>query len=147
MSHHDFWEVLLRLYQGLLNNPYFPKPPEDLAMFKAKIDEYLAAITETMGRAKIAFLQRDSLREELMKMLFQLAAYVELESHGDPNIFATSGLEAMPNTRVPHKPLDRPRISKVAHGFNSGELRVWMPTSHRKILHCELRHVAVDAED
>src|SRR5437773_2363111 len=107
LSHHDFWLVLRRLYEGLLKNPHFPKPPVDLGLFKTKIDKYSAAITATMGGAKIAFSQRDSLREDLTKMLLELAGYVEAESYNDPAIFATSGLEALPSAHVPHQPLDR----------------------------------------
>src|SRR2546429_371997 len=110
LSHHDFWVVLRRLYEGLLKNPHFPKPPVDLGLFKTKIDKYSAAITATMGGAKIAFSQRDSLRDDLTKMLLELAGYVEAESYNDPAIFATSGLEALPSAHIPHQPLDRPRI-------------------------------------
>src|SRR5438445_10847017 len=102
LSHHDFWLLLCRLYEGLLNNPHFPKPPVDLALFKLKFDQYSAAITETMGGAKIAFARRDSLREDLMNMLLNLAGYVQHESNNDAAIFATSGLEALPYTLLPH---------------------------------------------
>src|SRR5437016_7916692 len=124
LSHHDFWLVLRRLYEGLLKNPHFPKPPVDLGLFKTKIDKYSAAITATMGGAKIAFSQRDSLREDLTKMPLELAGYVEAESYNDPAIFATSELEALPSAHVPHQPLDRPRIPKIDHGAVSGELLV-----------------------
>src|SRR5438093_7567767 len=107
---------ICRLYEGLLKNPHFPKPPVDLGLFKTKIDKYSAAITATMGGAKIAFSQRDSLREDLTKMLLELAGYVEAESYNDPAIFATSGLEALPSAHIPHQPLDRPRIPKFDHG-------------------------------
>ena len=146
MPHSDFWALLLRLFQGLLNNPHFPKPPVDLALFKAKIDEYQAAITATMGGARLSFAVRDSLREDLMTMLLQLVGYVESESHNDPAIFATSGLEALPNARRSHQPLDKPRIPKIDHGATSGELLVWMPPSLRKIITCYLRHAPLDAE-
>src|SRR5262245_55242483 len=74
VSHHDFWTLLMRVYGALLNNIYFPRPPLDLGEFKSKIDEYSAAITDTMGRATIAFANRNSLRRELEKDLFQLSA-------------------------------------------------------------------------
>jgi hypothetical protein len=144
IPHHDFLVVLRRLYNGLLNNRYFLRPIVDLAVFKAKIDEYAAAITATMGGAKLAFAERDSLRHEAMGMYLLLAAYVEHESHNDPNIFETSGLEAQPNKQVAHKPLDRPLNPKVAHGYYSGEILVWMPTSLRKISSCDLRYVPCD---
>ena len=146
-SHHDFWLFLLNLYKNLLNNPHFPEPPVDLALFKTKIDKYWAAISATMGGAKIAFAQRDSLREELNKMFLLLAAYVEHESHNDQAIFDTSGLEAQPNSRVPPEPLYRPRIPRIGHGDRSGELKVWMPASLRKIKSCDLRHAPVDDEN
>jgi hypothetical protein len=145
--HHDFLAVVLRLYNGLLNNRYFPRPIVDLALFKAKIDEYAAAITATMSGAKLAFAERDSLRHEVMGMFLLLAAYVEHESHNDPSIFETSGLEAQPNKQVAHKPLDRPLNPKVTHGRSSGEILVWMPTSLRKITSCDLRYVPLNDED
>ena len=146
MSHHDFWVFLLGVYRSLLNNLHFPKPLVDLGLFKAKIDEYSAAITATMGGAKIAFAQRDSLREDLMKMFLLLAGYVEHESNNDQAIFDTSGLEALPSSHVPHQPLEKPRIPKIDHGSIHGELLVWMPPSHRKIVKYDLRYVPADAE-
>ena len=146
LSHHDLWVLLSRVYKDLLKNPHFPKPPIDLTLFKTKTDEYSAAITATMGGAKIAFAQRDSLREDLMNMLLQLAAYVEFESRNAPDIFATSGLETLPNSHVPHQPLNKPRIPKIDHGAVSGELLVWMPRSLRKVIKFDLRHAPVDAE-
>src|SRR5437016_6908827 len=85
--HAEFWQFLLSLYKNLLNNVHFPKPPVDLAIFKTKIDEYQAAISATMGGAKLAFAERDSLRYELMDMFKLLAAYVENKSHDDLSIF------------------------------------------------------------
>lgn len=146
VSHHDFWALLLHVYQCLLNNLHFPKPPVDLGVFKAKIDRYSAAITATMGGGKINFAQRDALREDLTKMLLMLAAYVEHESNNDPAIFATSGLEALPNAYLSHQPLNTPRIPKIDHGANSGELQVWMPPSLRKIVRYDLRHAPINGE-
>jgi len=145
--HHEFLVILRAFYKNLLNNPHFPKPLVDLALFNIKIEEYAAAITATMTGAKQAFLERDSLREELNRMYKLLAAYVEDQSHNDPKVFATSGLEALPNKHVPAQPLDRPHIPRVGHGDRSGELKVWMPKSYRKIGSCDLRHVAVDDQD
>ena len=132
MPHHEFCNFLLALYRNLLNNPHFPKPTVDLALFKAKIDEYFKTISATMGGAKLAFNQRDSLRYELEGMFKLLAAYVQYASNGDYAVFQTSGLEAQPNAQVPPQPLERPRNPKVAHGDRSGELKVWMPTSNCK---------------
>ena len=142
--HHEFCNFLLALYRNLLNNPHFPKPTVDLALFKEKIDAYFKAISATMGGAKLAFNQRDSLRYELEGMFKLLAAYVQYASNGDYAIFQTSGLEAQPNAQVPPQPFERPRNPKVAHGDRSGELKVWMPTSRRKIASCDLQYVAVD---
>jgi hypothetical protein len=136
---------MLRLYESLLNNPYFPKPFIDLHVFKSKIDEYSDAITAAMGGAKIAFAQRDSLRGELTGMFLQLVSYVEGASNNDPAVFASSGLESIPNAHRPPEMLDTPRIRKIEHGEHSGELLVTMPPSHRKIMKYDLRYVPVDA--
>jgi hypothetical protein len=146
MAHHDFLILLRRVYQDLLNNPNFPRLPVNLALFKAKIDEYSAAVSATMGRSTIAYSQRNSLRDELNKMLLLLAAYVDSEVNNDPAILESSGLEALPTKHVPHAPLEKPRIPKVDHGPNTGVLQVWMPPSRRKIMRYKLRHVPVDAE-
>jgi hypothetical protein len=146
MPHPDFLALLVRLYQNLLNNVHFPKPLVDLAEFKAKIDEYSAAITATMDGSKMAFSRRDSLREDLMKMFLLLGSYVEHESDNDPAIFATSGLETLPSSYVSNAPLEKPRIRKVDHGHVSGQLRVWMPPSLRKIVRYDLRYVPIDGE-
>ena len=105
IPHGEFCLLLLRVYECLFNNPHFPKPFVDLRLFKAKIDEYSAAITATMGGAKIAFAERDSLRMELTLMLLRLTSYVEMESRNDPAIFVTSGLESLPNAYRSPEPL------------------------------------------
>lgn len=144
MPHHDFLLRLKSAYKELFNNPYFPLLPIDLAQFKKKIDEYDAAIKETMTRAKLAYTQRDSLRADLEKIMQLLSAYVDKESKNDPAIFATSGLEALPMKHIPPAPPETPRIAKIAHGVNSGVLLVWMPPTYRKVAHFKLQYVAVD---
>src|SRR5579871_5471354 len=99
MSQPAFWELLIRVYEGMLHNIYFPKPLVDLAQLKAKMDQYSAAMAATMGGAKIAFAQRDSLREDLEKMLLMLGAYVEDACDNDENIARTSGFDLQPSSR------------------------------------------------
>jgi hypothetical protein len=144
MSHHEFLLRLRSAYKELFNNPNFPLLPLDLAQFKKKIDEYDAAIRATMTRANLAYVQRNSLRADLEKMMHLLSAYVDHESKNDPAIFATSGLEALPMAHAPQTQLETPRIPKIAHGANSGVLQVWMPPTYRKIQHFKLQYVAVD---
>jgi hypothetical protein len=146
MPHHEFVVFLLYVYQCMLNNPHFPRSPVDLALFKAKIDEYSAAITATSTRATLAYSQRDSLRDDLNKMLLLIGAYVEHESNNDPAIFDTSGLEALPMAHAPQTALEKPKIPKVDHGPNSGVLQVWLPPSYRKIRRCKLEYVPVDVD-
>ena len=145
LSHQEFFVFLVRIYESLLNNPHFPKPFIDLNVFKSKIDEYSDAISATMGGAKIAFAQRDSLRRELTGMFLQLVSYVEMESNNDPAVFATSGLEPLPHAHRPPEALPAPRIRKIEHGEHSGELLIRMPPSLRKILKYDVRYAPVDA--
>jgi hypothetical protein len=146
-SHQDFWKFLLNVYQSMRKSLHFPKPPVDLAVFKQKIDKYWALCSATTGGAKVAFAQRDSLRYELNKMFLLLASYVEFQADGDSAVLDESGMEVQPSRRATPQPLERPRIPKAAHGDRSGEMKVWMPVSLRKIKACELRYTVVNDQD
>src|SRR2546423_6179833 len=99
-----------------------------------------------MGGAKIAFLRRDSLRHELEGMLMLLSTYVEHVSNNDPAIFTTAGIEAVKNTYATSQPLEKPTIPKIDRGPYSGQVKVWMPRSHRKIIRWDVRHAEIDAD-
>src|SRR5438105_5156058 len=143
-SHHDFLLRLRTAFQGVFHNPNFPNVPLDMALFKEKIEQYGASITATMGGGKLAFAQRDSLRNKLEGMLSLLSFYVERASNDDWAVFQTAGIEAIPNTYASQEPLEKPVIPKIDHGPYSGQIQVWMPRSRRKIKAYYLRRVPID---
>jgi len=139
MSHKAFAVFVRSVYKNLLGSPYFPNPPILLAVLLAKLEEYEALITAAMDRSRTAILERNSAREELAKMLTQIAHYVEAASDDDPQIFATSGLQRLPTQHIPPQPLEPVRIRKIAHAANSGAVDITLPPTLRKVKRFEVR--------
>ena len=112
VAHNDFLLVLRKAYEGLVNNPHFRRLPVDMAVYKTKMDAYAAAITATMTRASMTYVQRDSLRKELAAMLELLSVYVTNESNNNEAIFPTSGLEKQPMKRAPQTSPEKPKFRR-----------------------------------
>src|SRR5579872_932370 len=90
----DFLVRLYKVYDGLLNNPAYTKPPVDLAAFKSAIDAYSASVTAAVDGGKAALTLRDKLRAEVAGMYHVLRHYVEFACNGDMNTFVSSGFQA-----------------------------------------------------
>ena len=143
--HGEYWVFVLNIYQCVLNNLYFPKPPIDMAVFKDTLDRYGKAISAALDGSKKVLALRDSLRHSVNGMFRLLGAYVQDVSDNDPAIFQTSGYEAITSSYVPDQPLDTPQLRKIAHGANPGELLLYLPPSYRKIANFYVRFAEVDA--
>src|SRR5437660_10517240 len=78
---------------GLTGNPAYEHPPVELAVLKAALDSYSAAIAEALDGSKKAIADRNKRRQEVITMLRQLERYVEVTSKNDPATFASRGLE------------------------------------------------------
>jgi len=130
------------VWTGMTDNPAYPIPPVDLAVFKAAIDSYSAAIAEALDGGKKAITERNTQREAVSKMLWQLGHYVEVHCKDDLAIFTSSGFEAASTMRVPPQPLTQPGIQKIGHG-TTGELVVKI-TPVPKVRIYELRYAALE---
>jgi Fibronectin type III domain len=108
---------------GLSGNPAYEHPPVDLAVLKAALDSYSAAIAEALDGSKRAIADRNKRRQEVITMLRLLARYVETACKNDVAIFASSGFEAVSRSRTPYQPLAQPTIDYIDQG-NSGQLLV-----------------------
>src|SRR5262249_44478604 len=111
------------IHDGLNGNAAFPKPLVDLAVFKVGIDNYAAAVVQSLDGSKQAIATRKKLRGEAIKMAEQLAHYVEASSQGGPQIFTSSGFEIRSTARVSPQPLSMPAIVSLDQG-NVGQLLV-----------------------
>src|SRR5262249_59974991 len=105
-------------------NTRFPNPPVDLNTLKAGLDRLSAGIADSLDGSKKAKAAKNKERDNVIKMLRQLAIYVEATCNDDIEAFTTSGFEAVSTTRTPAAPLTQPAIKKVEPGPNSGELLV-----------------------
>jgi hypothetical protein len=145
--HAAFAVFALAVYETLLGNSHFPKPPVALARLKELIDEYQTLVAAAMDRGRNAILQRNSLRRELEKLVSQLGRYVEAASNDDPAIFATTVFERRSPTRSSPQQPETPRVLKAAHGANSGVIDLTLSPSLGKIKMYQVRFGIQDSEE
>jgi hypothetical protein len=111
-----------RIYAGMNGNPVYPNPPVSMKALAAQIKTYSSWIVEAMDGSRKAIAERDRQGAELIKMLRQLAGYVEYIAD-DMASFLSSRYDPSPNTRTQSPPLSE-SIRKISFGDNSGELKV-----------------------
>ena len=129
------------ILNGLSGNPAYEHPPVELAVLKAALDSYSAAIAEALDGSKKAIADRNKRRREVITMLRLLGRYVEVTCKNDLAIFASSGFEAASNSRTPPQPLAQPTIDYIEQG-NSGQLLVAIKPV-KKARNYELQYAAL----
>ena len=121
VSDTDTVKALMTAYEGLLNNPKYPTPPVDLAIYKAGIDQYSALIIDAADGGKKAKSAMDKQRGVVIKMYTQLGHYVEAACNDDLATFNTSGFTQQVKTKTAAAPLTGVRFSSIDRGPNSGD--------------------------
>jgi hypothetical protein len=116
------------VYSGMNGNPSFPSPPVDMPTLRTGIDTVSAAMGAALDRGKKATTLRDDQTETLIRMLRQLAHYVEACCKDDLNIFVSSGFQPISQARTGFQPLSQ-FIRRIDHGDNSGELDISLATA------------------
>jgi hypothetical protein len=119
----DLLARLHAVHDGLLNNPEFPKPPVELADFKAAIDVYTAAVAASFDGGKAALIERDKCRNDVIVKYRLLGHYVEGACKNDMKTFVSSGFTAVTHQRTAPQPVTRPSILKVDQGV-TGQFKV-----------------------
>src|SRR5258706_12632673 len=79
------------VWTGLTGNPAYPNPSVDMAVLKTAIDGYTAALGAALDGGKTALLERNAKRGALIRVLQNLASYVEHNSHDNMATFTPSG--------------------------------------------------------
>ena len=88
------------------DNPAFTvNLPFDMATFKAAIDSFASAVDAALDGSKTAIADRNRQREVVIKMLRQLAHYVEAASKDDMSLLLSSGFEVRPTGRTKSPPV------------------------------------------
>jgi hypothetical protein len=113
------------VYTGLNGNANIPAPPApfDLPTLLAGIQLLSAANSAALDGGTKAIAQRNHQKEVVVKLLEQLAKYVEANCKDDMTIFLSSGLKAASSSKT--KPATASeKIRSVQPGEQSGQVRV-----------------------
>ncbi len=100
-----------------------PAPPVDMPALKAATELLSAKIATAADGGKTAIAQRNHQKEVVVKLLVQLAHYVEANCKDDMTIFLSSGFTPAASTKKTTPPVSE-SIRKVDPGVNSGDMQV-----------------------
>jgi hypothetical protein len=119
------------------NNPNFappqaPAPPVEEATLRAANAALAEADAAALDGGKQAITQRNHQKEVVVRLLKQLAHYVEENCKDDMTIFLSSGFTAVPSTKTTTPPVSE-SFRKIEAGRNSGEVVITlMKYAHAK---------------
>jgi hypothetical protein len=114
------------VFAGLNGNTAFTiPPPVDLTVFKSTLDDLSAAIGDAMDGGKKAIADRNKKKEAVVRMLRQLAHYVEANCKDDINILLSSGFAVVNTIRKPIESLSQ-SIRWIDSTGVSGQLQVML---------------------
>jgi len=123
LSDGSFVSRLNAIHDAMAGNPAYPNPPVNLADFKTAIIDYGASIVTALDGGKQAVAEKRKRRDLVVKMVEQLAHYVEANCNDDAATFTSSGFEFRSGVRVPPQPVDQPSIVRIDQG-QTGQLLV-----------------------
>jgi hypothetical protein len=118
----------VHVYDGIFNNPNFtapqaPAPPVDSATLKSANDSLATANAAALDGGKKALAQRAHAKEVVVKLLQQLAVYVQANCKDDMTIFLSSGFKAVSSAKTATPPASD-SIRKIEPGEVSGQMRI-----------------------
>lgn len=113
------------VYSGMNGNAAYSNPPVDMPTFKSTIDAYATLQAAALDGSKKVITARNHQGEVLIKILRQLAHYVEAACKDDMTTFSSSGFQAVSKVRTVTPPLSE-SIRKITEGLNTGVLLVWL---------------------
>src|SRR5262245_19986901 len=80
------------VHDSMPNNPLYAVAPVDSAVLQGAIDSYIASAAEAIDSTK-AIAEREKQRMALIRLLRQLAHFVEIACKDDMATFMTSGFK------------------------------------------------------
>jgi len=96
-------ETSTTVHTNMDNNPNFaghPAPPVEMSTLKAANDALAAANVAAQDGGKKAIAQRNHQRQVVVKLLVELAHYVEANCKDDLTIFLSSGFKAASSVKT-----------------------------------------------
>ena len=102
-----------------------PPPPVDQATLKKETDTLISvnAAAENGGKKELA--QQKHQKEVMVKLIIQLAHWVEANCKDDMTIFLSTGLQAGASTRS-KTPAESESVRKIVPGSIIGQMLVWL---------------------
>ena len=137
----DLVTRLNAVHDGINGNPNYTTPVVDLAAFKSNIDTLATDIATAEDGGKKAITAKNKQREICIKMLEQVAHYVEANCKDDLATFTSSGLLVASTTRSAPQLLAQPAIAKVAQKI-TGQLLVTIQAL-QGVVSWELRYASL----
>jgi hypothetical protein len=118
----------VNIYDGIFNNPNFtapqaPAPPVDSATLKSANDSLATANAAALDGGKKALARKAHAKEVVVKLLQQLAVYVQANCKDDMTIFLSSGFTAVSSGKTASPPASD-SIRKVEPDEVSGQMRI-----------------------
>lgn len=98
-----------------------PAPPVDQPTLEAANDRLAAAIGAAEGGSKQSRAERNAAKEVVVRLLDQLAMYVQSNCGNDVDIVILSGFTPISSARTAAPPVSE-SIRKLVHGKNSGDM-------------------------
>jgi len=111
-----------RVHDSMPDNPLYAGAPIGVSTLAAGIDGYIAAVAEATDSNKAVAI-RERRRLALVRLLRQLAHFVEVACQDDMAVFMTSGFQPAVYTRTAPLPLPAASILRVEQG-KTGQLLV-----------------------
>jgi Fibronectin type III domain len=119
-STHVFTEI----YNNTnFNVPQAPALPVDQATLKSANDALAVALAAAVDGGKKAIAQKLAQKEVVVKLLMQLAHYVESNCKDDMTIFLSSGFTAASSSKTKTPPVSD-SIRSIDSGPNSGQMQI-----------------------
>ena len=112
------------VHAGIYTDPTdYPSPPIAEAAFKTGIDALSTKITAALDGGKKAIADRNNQEAAVIKMMGELAHYVEGACNNDMPTFLKSGFQPMSRIKAAKSSLSQ-WIRAIMPGKNSGQLRL-----------------------
>jgi Fibronectin type III domain len=119
----DLYQFGCSIYAGVNNNPAYSQPPVDMPTLKSTLDGYNTLIAAALDGSKKVLTERNQQGKVLIKILQELAHYVQSASKDDMTTFTSSGFQAISKVRATTPSLSQ-SIRKISQGSASGVLLV-----------------------
>ncbi len=100
-SESQLASTILRIHDRLLGNSHFPSPPVPLADLDSARTTYVDAIIAAKDRGRALIAARAKQRQVVIRLLRELAAYVQFTAKGDISKIYTSGFDVASRNTTP----------------------------------------------